>query len=47
MKPALMREEVNSYSSFMKNPSLISSGSSKASAKQNSKHTTSLLGSVN
>ncbi|KAI8015003.1 hypothetical protein LOK49_LG05G00569 [Camellia lanceoleosa] len=45
LKPALMRE-VNSYSSFMKNPSLISSGSSKASAKQNSKHTTSLLGSV-
>lgn len=46
LKPALTREEVNSYSSFMKNPSLISSGSSKASAKQNSKHTTSLLGSV-
>ncbi|THG17351.1 hypothetical protein TEA_018330 [Camellia sinensis var. sinensis] len=46
LKPVLTREEVNSYSSFMKNPSLISSGSSKASAKQNSKHTTSLLGSV-
>ncbi|KAL7265458.1 hypothetical protein ACSBR1_003268 [Camellia fascicularis] len=46
LKPALTREEVNSYSSFMKNPSLISSGSSKASAKQNSKHTTSLLSSV-
>ncbi|CAL5334910.1 unnamed protein product [Camellia sinensis] len=46
LKPALTREEVNSYSSFMKNPSLISSGSSKASAKQNTKHTTSLLGSV-
>ncbi|XP_028094241.1 cell division control protein 48 homolog B-like [Camellia sinensis] len=46
LKPALTTEEVNSYSSFMKNPSLISSGSSKASAKQNSKHTTSLWGSV-
>ncbi|GMP50716.1 hypothetical protein CsSME_00017220 [Camellia sinensis var. sinensis] len=46
LKPALTREEVNSYSSFMKNPSLISSGSSKASAKQNTKHTMSLLGSV-
>ncbi|CAL5388159.1 unnamed protein product [Camellia sinensis] len=46
LKPALTREEVNSYSSFMKNPSLISSGSSKASAKQNTRHTTSLLGSV-
>ncbi|GMP68698.1 hypothetical protein CsSME_00028233 [Camellia sinensis var. sinensis] len=41
LKPALTREEVNSYSSFMKNPSLISSGSSKASAKQNNKHTMS------
>ncbi|GMP51030.1 hypothetical protein CsSME_00017419 [Camellia sinensis var. sinensis] len=40
LKPVLTREEVNSCSSFMKNPSLISSGSSKASAKQNSKHTT-------
>ncbi|GMP58509.1 hypothetical protein CsSME_00022151 [Camellia sinensis var. sinensis] len=46
LKPALTTEEVNSYLSFMKNPSLISSGSSKASTKQNSKHTTSLLGSV-
>ncbi|KAI8013005.1 hypothetical protein LOK49_LG05G00525 [Camellia lanceoleosa] len=47
LKPALTREEVNSYSSFMKNPSLISSGSSKTSAKQNSKHTTfTLLGAL-
>ncbi|CAL5395692.1 unnamed protein product [Camellia sinensis] len=46
LKLALTREEVNSYSSFMKNPSLISSGSSKASAKQNNKYTMSLLGST-
>ncbi|KAK9276648.1 hypothetical protein L1049_006184 [Liquidambar formosana] len=44
LKPALTREEVDSYSSFMKNPSLRPSTQSEVSAKQDSKRTKNLLG---
>lgn len=43
LKPALTVEEVNGYSSFMKNPSLISSSSFRSSGKDSSKHTKSLV----
>ncbi|XP_058183141.1 cell division control protein 48 homolog B [Rhododendron vialii] len=43
LKPALTVEEVNVYSSFMKNPSLISSGSFRSSGKDSSEHTKSLV----
>ncbi|KAF7149607.1 hypothetical protein RHSIM_Rhsim02G0238200 [Rhododendron simsii] len=38
LKPALTVEEVNAYSSFMKNPSLISSSSFRSSGKDSSEH---------
>lgn len=43
LKPALTVEEVNAYSSFMKNPSLISSGSFRSSGKHSSEHSKSLV----
>lgn len=43
LKPALTVEEVNAYSSFMKNPSLISSGSFRSSGKDSSEHSKSLV----
>ncbi|KAA8529325.1 hypothetical protein F0562_033876 [Nyssa sinensis] len=46
LKPALTIEEIDSYSSFMKNPSPSSSGMFESRAKQKSKHTKNLLGSV-
>ncbi|GFY88498.1 cell division cycle 48B [Actinidia rufa] len=45
LKPALTREEVNAYSSFMKNPSLVSSGEFKSSGNENSKYSKRWLGS--
>ncbi|XP_057461918.1 cell division control protein 48 homolog B-like [Actinidia eriantha] len=46
LKPALTREEVNAYSSFMKNLSLVSSGKFKSSGNENSKYNKRWLGSV-
>ncbi|KAK3035949.1 hypothetical protein RJ639_031372 [Escallonia herrerae] len=46
LKPALTREEIDSYSSFMKNPSLRSSSRHESSAKQKSNHTKNSWGSV-
>ncbi|KAH7840926.1 hypothetical protein Vadar_023406 [Vaccinium darrowii] len=46
LKPALTIEEVNAYSSFMKNPSLISSCSVKSSGRESSEHNKSLVGPV-
>ncbi|KAH7834987.1 hypothetical protein Vadar_021815 [Vaccinium darrowii] len=46
LKPALTIEEVKVYSSFMKNPSLISSGSIKSSGRESSEHNKSLVGPV-
>ncbi|GFZ10920.1 cell division cycle 48B [Actinidia rufa] len=46
LKPALMREEVNAYSLFMKNPSLVSSGEFKSSGNENSRYNKRWLGLV-
>ncbi|XP_052186837.1 cell division control protein 48 homolog B [Diospyros lotus] len=46
LKPALTREEVDSYSSFTKNPSAKSYGPLKSSPMENSNITGSLLGLV-
>jgi len=46
LKPALTIDEVNAYSSFMKNPSLIASGSIKSSGRESSEHNKSLVGPV-
>ncbi|KAH7833803.1 hypothetical protein Vadar_009824 [Vaccinium darrowii] len=46
LKPALTIEEANAYSSFMKNPSLISSDSIKSSGRESSEHNKSFVGPV-
>ncbi|XAR65291.1 hypothetical protein NMG60_11009358 [Bertholletia excelsa] len=46
LKPALTREDINAYSSFMKNTSLKYSSSVQSSAEDNSKSVKSLLSSA-
>ncbi|KAM7484438.1 hypothetical protein LguiA_000447 [Lonicera macranthoides] len=46
LKPALTREELDSYSSFMKNPSLRFCGPSQSSTKHNKNRVNDLMGSV-
>ncbi|CAK9186210.1 unnamed protein product [Ilex paraguariensis] len=46
LKPALTIEEIDSYSSFMKNPSVCSSGPVEMSTKQNKKCSKGLVGSI-
>lgn len=46
LKPALTREELDSYSSFMKNPSLRFCGPCQSSTKHNKNRVNYLMGSV-
>ena len=46
MKPALTRAEIDSYASFMKNPSVKRSGELVSSVKNDSKHKKETLGSL-